>query len=278
MRRFSFGGIDKRQDFWASTENPRVGTTQAEAEADESLTIVSESLQVVISKTRSTGKTPSIIRRDNIDGCESNREISDIGERTNVRFSGDEDENIINLRSVNAMDEHIEKLSILSLEKEDAMISSPNVIPKIVRQDRLFSSEPKNDNISDPKSNSYRESSNESVQNLFGVETSRVVLDDNDNLQSTVILQNPLVANDFDTNQEFHEELRNFSGQTEEKVEFSDSKTLDSPVHEPNPTRTQKASCDRSAKDFPAYMRKVQRKKEKKKNDKIKKYSLYNQF
>ena len=124
MRRFSLGGIDKRQDFWASTENPRVGTTQAEAEVDESLTIVSESLQVVISETRSTGKTPSIIRRDNIDGCESNKEISDIGERTNVRFSGDEDENIINLRSVNAMDEHIEKLSILSPEKEGAMISS----------------------------------------------------------------------------------------------------------------------------------------------------------
>ena len=125
MRRFSFGGIDKRQDFWASTENPRVGTTQAEAEVDESLTIVSESLQVVISETRSTGKTPSIIRRDNIDGCESNKEISDIGERTNVRFSGDEDKKIIiNLRSVNAMDEHIEKLSILSPEKEDAMISS----------------------------------------------------------------------------------------------------------------------------------------------------------
>ena len=278
MRRFSFGGIDKRQDLWASTENPRVGTTQTEAEADESLTIVSESLQVVISETRSTGKTPSIIRRDNIDGCKSNKEISDIGERTNVRFSGDEDENIINLRSVNAMDEHIEKLSILSLEKEDAMISSQNAIPKIVRQDRLFSSEPKNDNISDPKSNSYRESSDESVQNLFGVGTSRVVLDENDNLQSTVILQNPLVANDFDTNQEFPAEIKNFLGQTEEKVELSDSKTLDSPVHKVNPTRTQKASCDRSAKDFPAYTRKVQRKKEKKKNDKIKKYSLYNQF
>ena len=215
--------------------------------------------------------TSSIIRRDNIDGCESNREISDIGDRTNVRFSGDEDEDIIYLRSVNAMDEHIEKLSILSPEKEDAMISSQNATRKIVRQDRLFSSEPKNDNISDPKSNSYRESSNESVQNLFGVETSRVVLDDNDNLQSTVILQNPLVANDFDTNQEFPAEIKNFSGQTEEKVELSDSKTLDSPVHEANPTRTPKASYDRSAKDFPAYMRKVQRKKEKKKNDKIEK-------
>ena len=54
-------------------------------------------------------------------------------------------------------------------------------------------------------------------------------------------------------------------------MELSDSGKLDSPVHEPNPTRTQKASCDRNAKDSPAYMRKVQRMKEKKKNDKIEK-------
>ena len=84
-------------------------------------------------------------------------------------------------------------------------------------------------------------------------------------------VQNPLAVKDFDTNQEVHEELRNFLGQTEEKVELSDSWTFDSPVHEANPTRTQKASYDRSAQDFPAYMRKVQRKKEKKKNDKIEK-------
>ena len=98
-----------------------------------------------------------------------------------------------------------------------------------------------------------------------------MVLDENDNLRSIVILQNPLAAKDFDTNQEVHEELRSFSGQTEEKVELSDSWTFDSPVHEANSTRTQKASCDESAKDFPAYMRKVQRMKEKKTNDKLEK-------
>ena len=70
MKRFSFEGIDKRQDFCASTQNPRAGTTPAEAEADKSLTIVSESLQAVISETRSTGKILSIIWSDNIDGCE----------------------------------------------------------------------------------------------------------------------------------------------------------------------------------------------------------------
>ena len=91
-------------------------------------------------------------------------------------------------------------------------------------------------------------------------------------------VQNPLAAKDFDTNQEVHEELRNFLGQTEEKVELSDSWTFDSPVDEANPTRTQKASWEklnRSAKDFPAYMRKVQRKKEKKKNDKIEKLFFF---
>ena len=55
VKRFSFESIDKRQDFYAS-KNPRAGTTLTEAEADKSLTIVSESLQVVISETRSTGK------------------------------------------------------------------------------------------------------------------------------------------------------------------------------------------------------------------------------
>ena len=97
------------------------------------------------------------------------------------------------------MDEHIEKPSIFNHEKEDAMISSRNTTPKVMRQDRPFSSEPKDQSVSDPKSNSYCESSDEGVQNRFGVETSRVVLDENDNWQNgKVILQNPLVANDFD--------------------------------------------------------------------------------
>ena len=43
-----------------------------------------------------------------------------------------------------------------------------------------------------PKSNSHCESSDEGIQNRFGVETSRVVLDENDNWQNgKVILQNP---------------------------------------------------------------------------------------
>ena len=69
VKRFSFESIDKRQDFYAS-KNPRAGTTPTEAEADKSLTIASESLQVVISETRRTGKTLSIIWSDNIDGWE----------------------------------------------------------------------------------------------------------------------------------------------------------------------------------------------------------------
>ena len=170
MKRFSFGGIDKIQDFCAS-KNPRAGTKPTEAEADQSLTIVSESPQAVISETRSTGKAPSNIWRDNIDGYESEGEISDIGERTNADFSGDEDEayDIIHLKSVNKMDEYIEKPTNLNHGKKDAMTSSQNGTPKVVRHDRLFSSEPKSDNISDPKSNSYRETSDESVRNFLMV-------------------------------------------------------------------------------------------------------------
>ena len=146
MKRFSFGGIDKIQDFCAR-KNPRAGTKPTEAEADQSLTIVSESPEAVISETRSTGKAPSNIWRDNIDGYESEGEISDIGERTNADFSGDEDEayDIIHLKSVNKMDEYIEKPTVLNHGKKDAMTSSQNGTPKVVRQDRLFSSEPKNE-------------------------------------------------------------------------------------------------------------------------------------
>ena len=119
MKRFSFGGIDKIQDFCAS-KNPRAGTKPTEAEADQSLTIVSESPQAVISETRSTGKAPSNIWRDNIDGYESEGEISDIGERTNADFSGDEDEayDIIHLKSVNKMNEYIEKPTVLDHGKK----------------------------------------------------------------------------------------------------------------------------------------------------------------
>ena len=48
-------------------------------------------------------------------------------------FSSDEDKDINHLRSVNKMDEHIEKPSIFNHEKEDAMISSRNTTPKVMR-------------------------------------------------------------------------------------------------------------------------------------------------
>ena len=47
-------------------------------------------------------------------------------------FSTDEDKDINHLRSVNKMDEHIEKPSIFNHEKEDAMISSRNALGSAV--------------------------------------------------------------------------------------------------------------------------------------------------
>ena len=47
-------------------------------------------------------------------------------------FSTDEDKDINHLRSVNKMDEHVEKPSIFNHEKEDAMISSRNATPKVM--------------------------------------------------------------------------------------------------------------------------------------------------
>ena len=65
-------------------------------------------------------------------------DISDIGEITSAGFSVDEDEDIIHLKSVDGMNEHIEKPTILNHEKEDAMISSQNGTPKVVRQGWLL--------------------------------------------------------------------------------------------------------------------------------------------
>ena len=55
-----------------------------------------------------------------------------------MTFSVDEDEDIIHLKSVDGMNEHIEKPTILNHEKEDATISSQNGTPKIVRPDWLL--------------------------------------------------------------------------------------------------------------------------------------------
>ena len=69
-----------------------------------------------------------------------------------MTFSVDEDEDIIHLKSVDGMNEHIEKPTILNHEKEDAMISSQNGTPKIVRPDWLLR---QNQSTSDPKSNFF---------------------------------------------------------------------------------------------------------------------------
>lgn len=42
--------------------------------------------------------SPGTIRRDNIDGCESEKETFDIGERTNAGFSGDEEEGMCDIK------------------------------------------------------------------------------------------------------------------------------------------------------------------------------------
>ena len=105
-------------------------------------------------------------------------------------FSTDEDKDINHLRSVNKMDEHIEKPSIFNHEKEDAMISSEMQLRRSCVRIGCFRQNQKTKVF--PKSNSHCESSDEGVQNRFGVETSRVVLDENDNWQNgKVILQNP---------------------------------------------------------------------------------------
>lgn len=87
VKRFSFDGVDKRQNFYAKESRPGIALMVT----DTDMPSRPESPQAEINKS-GYPTSPSTIRIDNIDGCESEREISDIGERTNAGFSGDEDE------------------------------------------------------------------------------------------------------------------------------------------------------------------------------------------
>lgn len=274
VKRFSFDSMDKRQHFYAM-KDPKAEIALTITEADKSRR--SESPQAGINETGYTGKSPSAIRRDNIDGCESEKEISDIGERTNAGFSGDEDEEFIHIKSGGPKEEPIVigLRSVLNHVDEDSMISSQNVTPWIVDssapcQDRL-SSDKQNDTVCDSNSDSIPESTRENVQNPMNIETTKALLDQNDNFQSAEMVQSKLSINRFEINDQFPEETGEFARQNEEKMELPESRTLDSTVHDADSAGAENASSDKIAGDFPAYKKKEQRKKEKRRNDRIEK-------
>ena len=284
--------------------------------------------------------SPGTIRRDNIDGCESEKDSSDIGERTNAGFSGDEDEDTCVFRSdfLNSSNcssnkvgsakysqigdptknatfttnpsktpDAIEELE--SNENDTTMdpngdlarnlksvkgplgtksqgvsdhlratvdqgltVSDHNDMPEVgapvIGRDH-FSVPNQDDAIvlrSDPILESTTEGVEISVKNL----ASNTVPDHNDNFLSPKVVDESNIA---DTNSEkVHsmEETGATASKDEERVNLSD-RTLDSVIHDARVEAKALVFNEVRAEDAPAYKRKLQRKKDKKKNDKIEK-------
>lgn len=86
-KRFSFDSVSKKQNF--SAKDSRTGIALMVTDADKDSAKRPESPQTEIHDGECV--SPSTVRRDNIDGCESEKEISDVGERSNAGFSGDDE-------------------------------------------------------------------------------------------------------------------------------------------------------------------------------------------
>lgn len=94
VKRFSFDGVGKRQGLCA--RDSRAGIALMITDADKASRPESPQSEV---NEYDPAISPGTIRRDNIDGCESEKEAFDIGERTNAGFSGDEDEGMCDIKS-----------------------------------------------------------------------------------------------------------------------------------------------------------------------------------
>ncbi|KAL9973235.1 hypothetical protein ACROYT_G019659 [Oculina patagonica] len=94
VKRFSFDGVGKRQGL--CTRDSKAGIALMVTDADKASRPESPQSEANESEP---AISPGTIRRDNIDGCESEKEAFDIGERTNAGFSGDEDEGMCDIKS-----------------------------------------------------------------------------------------------------------------------------------------------------------------------------------
>ena len=280
--------------------------------------------------------SPGTIRRDNIDGCESEKDSSDIGERTNAGFSGDEDEDTcvftsedflnssnsspnkveiakvgeigdptnnamfntnlcetpdakeelesnendtttdqngdlaLNLKSVNGplgaksqdASDHlrvtVDQGPIVNDHNDTAEIGAP-----VIGRDHF--SVPNQDDATVLRSDPILEPTTEGIEIPLKNLSLNVVLDDNENFTSPKGVEESNLA---DRNSEENYSIPALQG--EEKINSSD-RTLDSVELDARVEAKSLVLNEESAEDAPAYKKKLQRKKDKKKNDKIEK-------
>ena len=266
--------------------------------------------------------SPGTIRRDNIDGCESEKDSSDIGERTNAGFSGDEDEDTcvfkvetakgsqigdptnnamfntnlcetpdakeelesyendtttdqngdltLNLKSVNG------PLGAKSQDASDHLGATVDQGPTVNDHNdtaeigaavigRDHFSVPNQDDATVLRSDPILEPTTEGIEIPLKNLSLNVVLDDNENFTSPKGVEESNLA---DRNSEENHSMPALQG--EEKINSSD-RTLDSVELDARVEAKSLVLNEESAEDAPAYKKKLQRKKDKKKNDKIEK-------
>ena len=281
-------------------------------------------------------QSPGTIRRDNIDGCESEKDSSEIGERTNAGFSGDEDENTCVFKSENFLNSSNYSSNKVETAK-DGQIGDPtnnakfntNLFETVDAKEELESNandttmdqngdlvlnlksvngplETKSQGASDHlgatvdqgptlsdhndtaemgvpvigrdhfsvpnqgdatvlRSDPILEATSEGVEIPLKNLSLNVVFDDNENFTSPKGVEERNLA---DMNSDKNHSMPAFQG--EEKMNSLD-RTLDSVVHDARVEAKTPVFNEESTEDAPAYKKKLQRKKDKKINDKIEK-------
>ena len=341
-KRFSFDSVGKKQNFCAKDFGAEIALLVSDASPLTPRRQSNESEPAI---------SPGTIRRDNIDGCESEKDSSDIGERTNAGFSGNEDEDTCVFKSGYPMEDLNFPLNYSSNKEEtakDSQIGDPeeNIIfntnscaspdakeelestendatmdpngnlalnvmsvngplgtkdksqdvseqlvatvdqhiegPTVNHQNGSleidtpviwcdhFSAAKQDDTATVLESDSILESSTESIEIPLKNFALNAVLDDNDNFPNPErVEESKLAGRNSEVNHSL-EETGAIASQNEEKMNSTD-RTLDSIVHDSSVEARALAFNDESAKDAPAYKKKLQRKKEKKKNERIEK-------
>lgn len=326
-KRFSFDSVGMKQNFCARESGAEIALLVSEASPRTPRRELNES---------DPANSPGTVRRDNIDGCESEKDSSDIGERTNAGFSGDEDEGTcvfksedflsssnyssnkvetakgsqignptnnamfnanlcespdvkeqlesnendttmdqngdlaLNLKSVNGplgaksqdASDHlgatVDQGPTVNDHNDTAEIGAP-----VIGRDHF--SVPNQDDATVLRSDPIVEPTTEGIEIPLKNISLNVVLDDNENF---TIPKGVEESNLADRNSEENHSMPALQG--EEKINSSD-RTLDSVVYNAKVEEKSLVFNEESAADAPAYNKKLQRKKDKKKNDKIEK-------
>lgn len=326
-KRFSFDSVGNKQNFCTKDSGVEIALLVSDASPLTPRRKSNESESEI---------SPGTIRRDNIDGCESEKDSSDIGERTNAGFSGDEDEDTCIFKSGNQMEDFKFALNYSANNVETAKDSqigdatnkvmfstnisaSPDAKEELKSNENDATMDPNGDlslnvksvngplgtkpqgaskqlgaavdqHMTDPTTSDHTDTFSVAKQ-----DDTATVLKSDSLLETTtkgdeIPLRNFAFNSMLDDNENFPspegEEESNFSegkseinhsleetgavASREEEQMNSLDRTLDLVVHDASNEAKALVLNEESAKDVPAYKKKLQRKKDKK-NDRIEK-------